>query len=117
MAAGHGLWQDCVPSLAFPRLHQARAFSPLLFTMDLGFPGDQWTGPAPPTPNPSCEQLTLRGGGGGWAACRTPAPLPCFPGPVSLGLLLGWEQEAVAAVEEVSIQGLATRVGSRTSKN
>lgn len=81
--------------------------------MDLGFPGDQWTGPAPPTPNPSCEQLTLRGGGGGWAACRTPAPLPCFPGPVSLGLLLGWEQEAVAALEEGEYPGAGNQGGHK----
>lgn len=88
----------------------ARACRPLLFTMELGFPGDQWTGPAPPTPSPSWQQLPL---GGGVEAGLPPGPLAWLPGPGSLDLLLGWEQGAVAALKGGGYPELGNEGGCR----
>lgn len=111
MAAGYGLWQDCVPSLSFLQPQEAWASRPLLFTMELGFPGDQWTGPALPHPHPHLLLAAAHIGrrGGGWAASWTPAPWPCLPGLGSLGPLLGWEQEAVAALGRGEYPGAANQ--------
>lgn len=101
----------CVPGLPFPQPHQAWAGRPLLFTMELGFPGDQ------PQPNPTplaSPGLTHTGRrGGGWVASWTPAPFaekpPSTAGP---GRKKQW-----LPLEEVGIQGLPARVGARTQEN
>lgn len=92
-----------MPGLPFLQPHQAQAGRPLLFTWSWVSLGTN--GLAQPRPHPLLATAHTGGRGGGWAASWTPAPLPCLPGPGSLGPLLGWEQEAVAALGEVGIQG------------
>lgn len=99
------LGMGSVPGLPFPQPHQAWAGRPLLFTMELGFPGDQWTGPAAP-PQSLLASLTLGGGVEAW----TPAP-PC-------PAFQGWEasiqeEEAVAAPGGGGYPGAASQGGGQ----
>lgn len=76
-----------------------------------GFPWGPvaWPSPTHP-PSPSWQQLPL---GGGVEAGLPPGPLAWLPGPGSLGLLLGWEQEAVAALKGGGYPGPGTEGGRR----
>lgn len=115
MFAGHGLWTVCLaslsPDLIRPRLGLAAHFCSPWSWVSLGTSGLA----QPHSPALLAAAHTGRGGGG-WAAAWTPAPLPCLAGPGRLGLLLGWEQEAVAALEGGGYPGAESQGGCRDQR-
>lgn len=83
--------------------------------MELGFPGDQWTDPAPPLPAPP-------GGSSHWEeGWRLPPgplpPCPAFQGQAACVHCWAGNKKQWLPLEEVCVKGLLARVGAGAREN
>lgn len=105
-----------MPGLLFPQAHQAPGWLPTSVHMELGFPGDQWQGPAPPPAPPGHSSHWEEGWRLSCLVSWTPAPLPCLPGPGSLVYRGAGNEKQWLSLEEVGIRA-DSQGGARAREN